>query len=1001
MGGTTAGSHTGNCPVGPAGEYPAVRGRGTRVGDVWENWKRPSLPGLTGSRNTTTSMNSGKTARRLSCVLAAADPRTGQLHELHTERETRNHVRMYYRITRTQVHEAPNRDAPAPAILFQLTIENPDDFNLTWNAISSCLDQISSTGTGGALPVEVPDDQSPIAQFTNLTVALLEYTGNVVGCCNVHYSDETREYTVFIGYEESETVLYAGEVATALLNAIASSKGIPDEDVIAALRTMIDELLVFSLPRRLDPNSRLLMQAAQQLDIPVVNLEQPPFECTTPDHIIQNGYLQFGWGTRQRRCVGALPFELFSDAVLEVVFDRARLLPVLQDAGIPVPGQDLEFINRNQVRRAQRSAQRIGYPVTIRPRYCRKHEYRFNENNVFGPLPDDSGVATAAAYIRETLHTDVWVESCVAGDHYQFLVLGGEAVSVIRTVPPAVTGDGEHSIRWLASRRAAQAKNAPDTLVWRTLAAGDNGENCRLHLSGLTVDSVPDRGAAVALRTEGAFYNGGACQDVTDRMPAEFRDVALKAAAATGLSRIAGVSMVINDLSGTATAPNCAVTAVVPDPDLQAHAQPGSGDPYNIPARFLEQLFPAGENGRIPVISITGTNGKTTTSRMVAVILKQAGYKVGLSCSDGVYFNGEMNLDGDRAGSTGAFWVFVDPTVEVAVLETARGGMANTGIAYDQCDIGACLNIAADHIGLNNINSLDEMAVHKRQVIERTSGTAVLNAEDPRCLAMRKHAPAQHIVLVGRSAVHPEITRHCEAGGTAVVVDPPGADGNLCICDSSGITPLLPIQEIPATWNGMAFHNVDNALFAAAISLGMEVDREALAEGLRSFSTSPEYTPGRLNTYEGLPFQVILDYAHNAHGIQAFCGFSNQLPVTGRRILVIRVAGDRSVQEIEESAAAAADSFDYFICTDPYDLRGRNPGVIAGLLKAGLMKHNVSGDHIELFTDQEEGLQRALETASKGDLLVVFGKHYEKTRGTIKNYGMQETGNKGPGEDNV
>jgi cyanophycin synthetase len=823
----------------------------------------------------------------------------------------------------------------------------------------------------------------------------------MVGCCNVQYSDKTREYKVFIGYEESETVLYAGEVAAELLNAIASSNGVPDEDVIAGLRTMLDELLVFSFPRRLDPNSRLLMQAAQQLDIPVVNLEQPPFECTTPDHIIQNGYLQFGWGTRMQRCVGALPFELFSDAVLKTVFDRAHLLPVLRDAGIPLPEQDPEFINRNQVRRAQRSARRIGYPVTIRPRYCRKHEYCFNENNVFGPLADDSRLATAVTYIREILHTDVWVESCVAGDHYQFLVLGGEVVSVIRTVPPAVTGDGEHSIRWLASRQAAQAANAPDTLVWKTLAAGDNGENCRLQLSGMTVDSIPEQDAEVALRAEGSFYNGGTCQDVTDRMPAGFRDIALKAAEVLELSRIAGVSLVINDLSGTATAPNCAVTLVVPDPDLQAHAQPGTGDPHNVPARFLGQLFPAGENGRIPVISITGTNGKTTTSRMVAVILKQAGYKVGLSCSDGVYINGEMNLDGDRAGSTGAFWVFVDPAVEVAVLETARGGMANTGIAYDQCDIGACLNIAADHIGLNNINSLDEMAVHKRQVIERTTGTAVLNAEDPRCLAMREHTPAQHIVLVARSAAHPEISNHCEAGGTAIVVDPPGADGNLCICDSSGITPLLSIQDIPATWSGMAFHNVDNALFAAAISLGMGVDREALAEGLRSFSTSPEYTPGRLNIYDGLPFQVILDYAHNAHGIQAFCEFSNQLPVTGHRILVIRVAGDRSVQEIEESAAAAADSFDYFICTDPYDLRGRNPGDIAGLLKAGLMKHSVSGDQIELVTDQEKGLQRALETASNGDLLVVFGKHYEKARDTIKKYGMQETGSKGAGEDNV
>ncbi len=897
---------------------------------------------------------------------------------------------MYYRITRTQVHEASNRNAPVPAILFGLTIEHRDDFNLTWNEIGPCLEQVSSASTGGSLSVKPPDDPSPITQFTNLAVALLEYTGNVVGCCNVQYRNETREYSVFIGYEENETVLYAGEVATEFLNAIAMSKGVPDEGVFTGLRGMLDELLAFSFPRRLDPNSRLLMQAAQQLDIPAVNLEQPPFKCATPGHIIQNGYIQFGWGTRQKRCEGALPADLISDDLLETVSDRARLFPALQDAGIPVPGQDPEFINRNQVRRAQRSAQRIGYPVTIRPRYCRRHEYRYKENNVFGPLPDDSRVALAVSYIRETLRTDVWVDSHVAGDHYRFLVLDGEVVSVIRTVPPAVTGDGEHSIRWLADRRAAQSASSLDYRVWKTLAAGDAGEHCRLQLSGLSVDSVPDQGTEVALRAEGTFHNGGTCQDVTDSMPAGFRDIALQAAEISGLSRVAGVSMVINDVSGTAAAPNCAVTAVVPNPDLEAHTQSGTGDPQHVPARFLGQLFPAGDNGRIPVIAITGTNGKTTTSRMVAVILKQAGYNVGLSCSDGVYLDGKKDIDGDRAGSTGAFWVFVDPTVEVAVLETARGGMANTGIAYDQCDIGVCLNIAADHIGLNEINSLDEMAVHKRQVIERTTGTAVLNAEDPRCLAMREHTPAQQIVLVGRNAAHPEIKSHCEAGGTAIVVDPPGADGNLCICDRSGITPLLPIRDIPATWNGLAFHNVDNALFAAAISLGMGVDREALAAGLRSFNTSPEQSPGRLNVYDGLPFRIILDYAHNAHGIQAFCEFSDQLEVAGRRILIFTAAGDRSTAEIEANAAAAAGSFDYFICRDPHQLRDRSTGEVTGLLKSGLMKNGVPDNRIELFTDQGQSLERAFEIAGKGDLLVVLGMYYEEAWDTIQKHGGQE-----------
>lgn len=894
---------------------------------------------------------------------------------------------MKFSISRTRVYEASSRHAPLPAVQFHVNIDDDSGFSVSRYAICACLRQVSAVATGGVLAMQRPEDETPIADFSSLVMSLLRYAGNKADYIKVQRSHEFRGYDVFVAYEENETTLHAGELALDMLNAIWRSRGVLTENVATELARMLDEFLDFSLPRRLDPNSRLLMQAAQQLGIPYINLDQPPFESSSPGHMVNNGYVQFGWGVYLRRCTGALPSGLFPDDVLQSVSDRALLIPLLQAAGIPVSGQDLEFTSRNQVRRAQRSAQRIGFPVTVRPRYSRTHEYRFAEDHVFGPLQTDAQLERAVLHLRDTLQTDVWVESFMAGGNYRFLVSGAEVVAVTRVAAPAVTGDGEHTISQLATARAGNTVNALQYRTWQTLARGDAGEVCRLQLAGLTLASVPQQGVRIALRAAATLDNGGTFEDVMDSIPQHFKTLALRVAELTGMSRHAGVYITIGQLDGEAAVPNCVVTSLVHGPDLQLPAVAQPGAPHPAACGLLRQLFPNGETGRIPVASITGTNGKTTTSRMVTAILQQAGYKVGLACSDGVYLDGERIMDNDSAGAKGAMLVLVDSDMEAGVLETARGGMATTGIAFDQCDVGACLNIAEDHLGLNAIDSLDAMAEHKRQVIERTAGVAVLNAEDPRCLAMRDHTRAKHVILVAKDANAPVITSHCEAGGDAVVLDKAGVDGRLCIRDSSGIKVLLALREIPATWDGLAFYNAENAMFAVAVAMGLGLKGAEITAGLRAFGTSMQQTPGRLNVFDGLPFRVIFDYAHNAHGIKAFCEFADQLPVTGRRILLMAAAGDRSAEEIAECAVSVAGHFDYFICRDPYELRGRNTGDVPQLLKTALVRHGVAADSIEMFTDKEGALLRALEMATSGDLLVLFaGKYYARAWETVKKY---------------
>jgi len=729
------------------------------------------------------------------------------------------------------------------------------------------------------------------------------------------------------------------------------------------------------------------MHAAQRFGIPVINLDQPPFICSSENDVIQHGLVQFGLGEKQSVCKGAWPQSIALEHSPEKYSDRVQLFSLLRDSGIPIPAQDFEFLSRNQVRRAQRSAQRIGYPVTVRPRVNQAYAYRFNENYIFSPVINDEQVAFVVSHFQRNVQADIWVEQYIEGDKFRFLIIGGEVVSIIQSLPPEVIGDAEHSIEWLASEKALHGSDLHDYRLWRSMAIGDEDAKCRLALSGLTLDSVLSDGATIALRDCGTHYNGGSCRDMTGTMPMVYSDIALETAEISDCSYLAEITMTINDLSAGGQANNCAVADVSLEPDLNQHIHSSSSGNHTLIRKFFDLLLPIGDTGRIPIISITGTNGKTTTSRMVSNILMNAGFRVGLACTDGVYIGGEQTTRGDSSGIMGACEVFVSPKVNVAVLETARGNMANSGIAFDQCDIGVCLNVAEDHIGYEGIDSLDEMAIHKRQVIERAVGTAVLNADDPRCLDMMGYSRAKSIVLIAKKTSSPAVVSHCQNGGMAIVVDSNGDSEKISIYDSNGIHHLLDIKEIPATMNGLALHNVENAMFAIAVSLGMGVNKDVVIDAMRQFSMSHEETPGRLVTYDKLPFNVILDVAHNSHGVKYMCKFTSRLKVKGRRILLFGTPGQRRSDEIKSIASEVAGNFSYYICREPFDPRGREQGEVVDVLESTLIEHGVHKDRVDKFTDYEEALTRSLTMAQKDDLLVILtGSVYSQTLKAVEEF---------------
>ncbi|RZV98281.1 MAG: cyanophycin synthetase, partial [Rhodobacteraceae bacterium] len=358
-------------------------------------------------------------------------------------------------------------------------------------------------------------------------------------------------------------------------------------------------------------------------------------------------------------------------------------------------------------------------------------------------------------------------------------------------------------------------------------------------------------------------------------------------------------------------------------PGFRMHVAPSEGTPRDVAGPVIDMLFPPGEPSRIPIAAVTGTNGKTTTARMLAHILKMEGHTVGMTTTDGVYIDGQLSVEGDMTGPVSARMILRDPVIDAAVLETARGGMLRSGLGFSECNVACCLNVASDHLGLKGIDTLDQLAELKRVPVEIAQDAAVLNADDPRCLQMADYTEAEYVCYVTMNPAHPLVKEHIQAGGRAVVLEQ-GMNGHMVtIYDNMRHIPLMWTHLIPATLEGRATHNVQNAMFAAAMAYNMEVSLEHISQGLKTFGSSFFQAPGRMNIFDEHPFKVILDYAHNPAAVKAMCDVVDRLDVAGKRIVVLAAPGDRRDEDITEIGHAAAGHFDLYICRRDDYRRGR------------------------------------------------------------------------------
>ena len=794
--------------------------------------------------------------------------------------------------------------------------------------------------------------------WEHVAIELQNVAGAEVTFGKTRSAGETGVYNMIYEYEEELVGLQAGKLAIDLLRHL-----LPDDLVEADERTddfnfnaERDNFIRAAQRRALGPSTASLVKAGRERDIPWLRLNE-------------YSLIQLGHGRYQKRIQATITSETHYISV-ELASDKEATNQMLADLGLPVPQQRLVYDPKNAVR----AAERIGYPVVVKP---------LNANHGRGisvgmENPDDVAAAFDLAKENNRGSQGVIIESFIQGLDHRMLVVNGALVAVSKRVPGHVVGDGRQTVEQLVEEVNSDPRRGVGHEKVLTRIELDAKAMEHLEELSYTKDTVPPAGEVVFLRSTANLSTGGTAIDVTDMVHPDNRDMAVRAVKAIGLD-IGGVDFLSADISRSYKENGAAICEINAAPGFRMHVAPSEGKPRDVAGAVMEMLFPKGAPSRIPIISITGTNGKTTTARMVAHIYKLSGNTVGLATTDGVYIDGNLSVKGDLTGPAAAQMVLRDPTVDAAVLETARGGLLRRGMGYERCDTGAVLNIAADHLGLRGVDTLEDMAKVKQIVVEVATDTAVLNADDDLCLKMAEHSKAKHLCYVTLNAGHPLVREHVRAGGRAVVLEQ-GMNGHMItIYDNSAHIPLMWTHLIPATLDGKAMHNVQNALFAAAICFSMGKSLEDIRHGLRTFASSYFQAPGRMNVFDEHPFKVILDYGHNPSAIAAMCRLVDQLEPEGKRICVFTLPGDRRDEDIAEAARIVAGHFSHYICRRDDNLRGRRPDEVPLILKAALLKNGVAEDAISVIPDESEAVDAALKMAGTGDLLLIFGDDISRT----------------------
>ncbi|MFP6806769.1 MAG: cyanophycin synthetase [Pseudomonadales bacterium] len=789
--------------------------------------------------------------------------------------------------------------------------------------------------------------------WEHVTLELQNMAGSDVTFGRTRGTGEKGQYNMIFAYKQRDVGLEAARIARQLLLHLLPAElksellEFLESDFDAA--EDIESFIHFAQRKEFGPSTASLVAAAEERDIPWIRLNE-------------YSLVQFGHGKYQQRIQATITSETRHIAV-EIACDKEDTSRLLRDLGLPVPEQRMIYSEREAVR----AAHRIGLPVVVKPLDA-NHGRGVSIN-----LETDEQIEVAFANARENgTSRAVLVESYVLGFDHRMLVVNGELVAVAKRVPGHIVGDGKKTVTELVDEVNEDPRRGIGHEKVLTRLEFDHQATRLLEEGGYSAETILAEGDIFYLRSTANLSTGGTAVDVTDIVHPDNKEMAIRAVKAIGLD-VAGVDFLSQDISGSYKDIGGAIVEVNAAPGFRMHIAPSEGQSRDVAGKVMDMLFEVGKPSRIPIAAITGTNGKTTTSRMLAHIMKAAGHVVGMTSTDGVYIDGHLSVKGDMTGPASAHIVLRDPDVDLAVMETARGGILRSGLGYRSCNVAACLNVASDHLGLRGINTLEQLAQVKRVVVEAATDTVVLNADDLLCLEMADYTHAKRLCYVTLDPTHGLVREHIRSEGLAIVLEQ-GINGEMItIYDKGAHIPLLWTHLIPATLEGKAIHNVQNAMFAAAMAYAMGKSLEDIRHGLRTFNTSFFQAPGRMNVFDEHPFKVILDYAHNPAAISVICQMVDRLDVAGNRACVLSSPGDRRDEDIRALAEAAAGHFDRYICKADDNRRGRGDDEVPQMIKEELLTQGVGKSAIEVIADEQLAISHGLDNCMAGDLLVVFG----------------------------
>ena len=787
----------------------------------------------------------------------------------------------------------------------------------------------------------------------HFALELQTLAGMDTGYGRTRETDETGIYNVVFSYTEEEVGRYAGRAAVQVFLDLAENKPIQEvEDLIAhhihKMREIREEV-------RFGPSTASLVEEAENRGIPFIRLNE-------------QSLVQLGYGVYQKRIQATTTANTNMIAV-DIAANKHATKKLLGDMGVPVP-KGFRIRYEDELEKVLES---VGYPAVIKP---------LDGNHGKGATVGIKSLEAAKTAFEKAREYSrfIIVEKQLEGSDFRALVVNNQLIAVAERIPAHVVGDGKSTIKELIDQTNADPRRGLGHEKVLTLIDID-GQTIRcITSSGYTLDSVLPKGEKLSLKTTANISTGGTAIDRTDEVHPHNAFLFERIARIIGLD-VAGIDVIAPNVSEKLSDSGGGIIEVNAAPGFRMHLSPSEGIGRNVAEHVIDMLYPPGTPSRVPIFSITGTNGKTTVTRLIAHVLRGSGLTVGFTTTDGTYIQNQQITQGDNTGPVSAQLVLKDPTVQVAVLETARGGIIRAGLGFDHCDIGIVTNVAADHLGLKDVNTLEDLARVKSVVPRAVSrrGYAVLNAEDPLVFKMRELVDG-NCVYFSMDENHHNIQRQADKGRISCILE----NGYVTILKGKWKVRIEKVVNIPLTYGGRAEFMIQNVLAATLACFVHGVSLEDLRVGLTTFNAGTAQTPGRLNFIEIGDATVLMDYAHNPAGMRGLANFINKLP-NKYRTVVLNGTGDRRDDDIREFAKIAGDNFDRVVIRAGHYLRGRSEKEMFDLLQEGVAQSE-NKPQVRVIPDSRTAIHHAIKHARKGELVVTLADLVPKDIAYVQEY---------------